>query len=260
MAFPQFARKHDHEEFITPATLREWRRERDMLPERTPQSAILLYQNALYEAAIGLDHASPLGGRGLYEKVFTLDRTGGRVAVVGGFGIGAPVAAIVLEELIAIGVERALSIGTAGALQPDLAPGEVVLCTGAVRDEGVSHHYAPSDREALPDLALTLELERSIAAARLPCRRGTSWTIDTPYRETAAEARHYQAAGVLCVEMEAAALFTVASYRRTPLASAFCISDSLADAEWSPQFDHPDLAHNLLALYGAAVDVLMEPA
>ena len=207
MAFPQFARKHDHEEFITPATLREWRRERGMLPDRAPESAILLYQNGLYEAAIG--------------------------------------------------IERALSIGTAGALQPGLAPGEVVLCTGAVRDEGVSHHYAPSDREAVPDFALTAGLERSISAAQLPWRPGVSWTIDTPYRETAAEARHYQAAGVLCVEMEAAALFTVASYRRIPLASAFCISDSLADAEWSPQFDHPDLAHNLLALYGAAVDALM---
>jgi uridine phosphorylase len=256
VAFPQFAQKHDHEEFITPATLREWRRERGMLPDRAPQSAILLYQNALHEAAIGHGQATPLGGRGIYDKVFTLDRTAGRVAVVGGFGIGAPVAAIVLEELISIGVERVLSIGTAGALQPDLAPGEVVLCTDAVRDEGVSHHYAPSDRAAAADPALTYALERTIASAQLPWRRGTSWTIDTPYRETAAEARHYQSSGVLCVEMEAAALFTVAAYRRTPLASAFCISDSLADAEWNPQFDHPDLARNLRTLYAAAVDVL----
>ena len=186
MAFPRYAEKHEHEEFITPSTLRDWRRERGLLPDRAPESAIMLYQNALYEAAMSLETASPIGGAGIYQKVFTLDRTGGRVAVVGGFGIGAPVAAIVLEELIAIGVERVLSIGTAGALQRDLPPGEVVLC----------------------------------------------------------------------MEMEAAALFTVAAYRGVPLASAFCISDSLADAEWNPQFDHPDLAHSLLTLYGAAVDTL----
>lgn len=256
MPFPRYAEKHDHEEFITPSSLREWRRGRGMLPHRAPESAIILYQNALYEAATGFEAVSPIGGAGIYEKVFTLDRTGGRVAVVGGFGIGAPVAAIVLEELIAIGVEQVLSIGTAGALQPDLPPGDVVLCTSAVRDEGVSHHYARPDHEATPDAPLTARLEQSIAAARLPWRRGCSWTIDTPYRETAAEARHYQAAGVLCVEMEAAALFTVAAYRGVPLASAFCISDSLADAEWNPQFDHADLAHNLLALYGASVDTL----
>ena len=75
---------------------------------------------------------------------------------------------------------------------------------------------------------------------------------------TAEEARHYQSAGVSCVEMEAAALFTVAAHRGVPLASAFCISDSLADAEWNPLFDHPDLAHNLLTLYGAAVDTIAQ--
>jgi uridine phosphorylase len=124
-----------------------------------------------------------------------------------------------------------------------------------VRDEGVSHHYAPPEVAAQPDAALTDALERSVVGAGLPSRRGSSWTIDSPYRDTAAEARHYQAQGVQCVEMEAAALFTVAAYRGAALASAFCISDSLADAEWNPLFDHPALAHNLLTLYGAAVDV-----
>ena len=258
MTFPRFSEKHDHEEFLSPATMRDWRRERGMLPDRVPAAAILLYQDALYEAAVHLEPTSPIGGQALYRRAYTLDRTDGRVAVIGGFGIGAPVAAVVLEELIAIGVERVLSIGTAGGLQPDLSPGDVVLCTSAVRDEGVSHHYARHDVEAVPDTVLTDALEHEIASAQLACRRGCSWTIDTPYRETAAEARHYQEAGVLCVEMEAAALFTVAAYRRVPIASAFCISDSLADAEWNPLFDHPDLAHNLLTLYGAAVATLAQ--
>ncbi len=139
---------------------------------------------------------------------------------------------------------------------PSLAPGDVVVCSSAVRDEGVSHHYAPHDVEAVPDPALTASLYRSIRAANLPCRRGRAWTIDAPYRETVEEARHYQSTGVSCVEMEAAALFTVAAHREVALASAFCISDSLADAEWNPHFDHPDLAQNLLALYGAAVTTL----
>jgi uridine phosphorylase len=60
--------------------------------------------------------------------------------VVGGFGIGAPAAATVLEELIALGVREFISIGTAGCLQPQRALGEAIVCTGAIRDEGVSHH------------------------------------------------------------------------------------------------------------------------
>ena len=53
------------------------------------------------------------------------------------------------------------------------------------------------------------------------------------------EARHYADNGVAVVEMEAAALFTVGQVRSVDVASAFTISDSLADGEWVPQFGHP---------------------
>ena len=80
--------------------------------------------------------------------------------------------------------------------------------------------------------------------ARVPYRAGVSWTIDTPYRETVAEARRYQAEGVLCVEMEAAALFAVAKVRALQVASAFTISDSLADLVWNPlEFHGPPVHH-----------------
>lgn len=225
-----------------------------MLPTHVPDRLILLYQDQLWDAVLALEATTEIGGSGSYGRAVSLDRTEGRVGVVGGFGIGAPAAAAVLEEFIAIGVQEFLSIGTAGGLQPDLAPGDVVVCTSAIRDEGVSHHYTHSDDVAAPDRALTSRLEAAILRAELPARQGASWTIDTPYRETATEARHYQDGGVLCVEMEAAALFTVAEFRGAALASAFCVSDSLADAEWNPNFDHPDLAHNLMLLYGAAVE------
>jgi purine-nucleoside phosphorylase len=256
VGFPRFAGKHAHAELLSPEVMRAWRATRGMLPERVPPSVVLLYQNQLWDAVLRFEMTTPIGGLGFYGQVVTLDRTAGEVGVIGGFGIGAPVAAVILEDLIAIGVRRFLSIGTAGGLQLDLAPGDIVLCTAAVRDEGVSHHYTDFDTPAEADAELTDRLERAINTAALPVRRGTTWTIDTPYRETVAEARHYQASGVQCVEMEAAALFTVARHRGAALGAAFCISDSLADAEWSPLFDHPDLAHNLLALYGAAVDAL----
>jgi uridine phosphorylase len=68
------------------------------------------------------------------------------IALAGGFGIGAPAAATVLEELIALGAREFISIGEAGCLQPRCAFGEAVVCTGAIRDEGVSHHYAPAEK------------------------------------------------------------------------------------------------------------------
>jgi uridine phosphorylase len=61
---------------------------------------------------------------------------------------------------------------------------------------------------------MTAVLGAALRGSGLAFRPGVSCTIDTPYRETVAEARHYQAEGVLCVEMEAAALFAVAEVRR----------------------------------------------
>jgi hypothetical protein len=88
---------------------------------------------------------------------------------------------------------------------------------------------------------------------------GTSWTIDTPYRETVAEAR-LPGRGVLCVGMEAAALFAVGQVRGVRVASAFAISDSLAELIWNPQFECPQVQEGMVAVYDAAVTALHEPA
>jgi purine-nucleoside phosphorylase len=57
--------------------------------------------------------------------------------------------------------------------------------------------------------------------------------------------------------MEAAALFAVAEVRGLRVASAFTISDSLADLVWNPRFHEPEVEAGLIALYGAALDALL---
>ena len=66
-------------------------------------------------------------------------------------GIGAPAVVSVLEHLVVLGVTRFASLGTAGGLQAQHRPGDVVLTSEAVRDEGTSYHYLPDDLPALPD-------------------------------------------------------------------------------------------------------------
>jgi uridine phosphorylase len=157
----------------------------------------------------------------------------------------------VLEELTALGARRFISIGLAGALTRDLNIGDVVICTEAVRDEGVSHHYLPPGRTVTPSHALTSELEHTLGRMGLAFTSGPTWTIDTPYRETVNEVRHYQMQGVLTVEMEAAALFAVAVHRGIDVAAAFVISDLLGDDEWHGQFH--DALDTLGRLYRAAL-------
>jgi hypothetical protein len=76
-----------------------------------------------------------------------------------------------------------------------LASRTAVVCTGAIRDEGVSHHYAPAEKFAWPSETLTRRLTQALTADGTAPHSGLAWTIDAPYRETVAEARSWQAEG-----------------------------------------------------------------
>ena len=177
------------------------------------------------------------------------------MALIGEFGWGAPMAAVVVERLIVMGVQAVVSIGTAGSLQRSLTIGPTVVRDRTLRDEGVSHHYLTPGQFAHADATLTPRLQAELETSSI----GTSWTIDTPFRETVEEARYYQSEGVLCVEMEAAALMAVAQHRQIPFATAFSISDSLGELVWDPQFRAPETAEGLRCFYRAAVAVLDRP-
>lgn len=263
MPFPNFSRKHAEDAFFSPADLFAYRRARGALPDLpTVGGLILTYQPALLAAVTAEPGVVPVlnafGGQTLLVPPAHPD--GLPVIVCGGFGIGAPVAAVILEEWIAFGVNRIVSIGIAGGLQRDLPIGAITLVDRAIRDEGVSHHYLPGDVEARPDSALSLLLGEALGQLGVLPRVGPTWTIDTPYRETVAELRHYQTEGVLTVEMEAAAVCAVAEVRGVALATAFTISDSLADLVWDPQFASDEVQAGLMALYRASVTVLSAPA
>jgi uridine phosphorylase len=223
--------------------------------EKAPEAVILSYQKSLFDFVV--KHHPVRFHTGYFkDHLAYLEETGGRVAIVGRFGIGAPAAAAMLEELIAWGVSSFVSIGTAGGLIKGLNPGAVVLCTGALRDEGVSYHYLPGGGAALPDETLSDALRAAFDSAGVPYRPGITWTTDSLYRETQLELDSVIELGAITVEMESSALFAVARYRETPIAACFTISDSLAELEWKPEFLSKDTNAGLEKLYMAAVDAL----
>jgi uridine phosphorylase len=184
-----------------------------------------------------------------------------RIGVVEGFGFGAPGAAIVIEELATLGVRRFISLGLAGALPADVGFGDVVLCTGAIRDEGVSHHYLPAARYAYPTPSLTDELRQLLVSRGSPFTEGPTWTVDAVYRETVEEALAYRDEGVVTVEMEAAALFTIAHVRGVDVAAIFTVSDHLLAAkEWSAAHDKNVLTDGLARILDVALKVLCPEA
>lgn len=129
-------------------------------------------------------------------------------------GIGGPSASIAIEELIRVGADTFIRVGSAGARQEDIPIGDVVVVTGAYRGEGTSLAYLPIQFPAIADLEVTGAL---LAAAREQGEKGyhgLSYTRDAYYVQDKELNEKLKAAGVMVSENECATVFIVASARR----------------------------------------------
>lgn len=147
-------------------------------------------------------------------------------------GVGAPLAAGMLEEAIALGCRRFVACGGAGVLDRNLAAGHLVVPTAAVRDEGTSYHYLPPQRDAHPAASALHAIEATLQRRRVDYITGKTWTTDAIYRETRPRMARRRAEGCVTVEMEAAALFAVAEFRQVTLGQILYGGDNLDGDEW----------------------------
>lgn len=148
----------------------------------------------------------------------------GQALTICSTGIGSPSAAIAIEELAAVGVETVIRVGTTGALQSGIEIGDMVIATGAAKDEGTTKRYESATIPAVPDHTVLKELIDAAQADPGTVHVGPVVTDDAFYAETEEYITQWEAAGLLAVEMEAAAIFTLA--RRHGLqAGAICTVD-----------------------------------
>ncbi|MGV1100953.1 nucleoside phosphorylase [Thiovibrio sp. JS02] len=170
--------------------------------------------------------------------------------------VGAPMAVLCLEKLIALGARRIISLGWCGALSSQLQVGDLVLPARAVSDEGTSGHY-PVDGSVAPSPLVLASLRGALALRREKFLEGPVWTTDAPYRETREKVARLQREGVVAVEMECAALLQVAAFRRIDLAAVLLVSDLLWKEPWQPAFQGKNLrkrSRQLLAALFASLE------
>lgn len=235
MSFPNFKNKHANEAMFTPGEFLAYQRKFGRYPKyKPPQGVIFCYSRRFLENILASHKTTKV--KGFFGEFYLLKETKNQIGVIAKFGIGAPVVASLLEELIAFGVKKFISVGEAGTLQKNIKIKDFVVCDRSIRDEGTSHHYLKPSKYAYASEKITAKIEKTFKKLDKRYLKGTSWTIDAPYRETVAEAKKYQKEGVLTVEMEAAALFAVAQFRKVELGAIFTISDSLAELKWKPKF------------------------
>ena len=184
----------------------------------------------------------------------------GREFTVCSTGIGSPSAAIAVEELAAVGVETFLRPGTTGALQRGIEIGDMVVATGAAKDEGTTKRYESETVPAVPDHEVLSALVDAAGDDEGTVHVGPIVTDDAFYAETDASVEAWEDAGLLAVEMEAAAIFTLAR-RKGLRAGAICTVDgNLVEGTQKGETDESELPPKARDNVGRMIGIALEAA
>ncbi len=185
----------------------------------------------------------------MISQVFPRSRLRPGVSVAGPM-IGAPYATLVLEALISWGAKEILYFGSCGAISPDVRVGDLIIPTGSVVDEGTSPHYAGPIDLSRPDNGLVDRIREGLRRGGRSFHEGLVWTTDAVYRETRDQVRRHQDRGVLGVEMEISAMFTVGAFRGVRVGGLLVVSDELSGLTWKPGFKDDRYAQSREAAVG----------
>ncbi|MGI5971243.1 MAG: uridine phosphorylase [Oscillospiraceae bacterium] len=164
-------------------------------------------------------------------------------------GIGGPSAAIAIEELAAAGADTFIRVGTCGGINMKVRSGDVVIATGAVRQDGTSREYAPLEYPAVADFGVVSALAAGADALGYTRHLGVVQSKDSFYGQHSpgrmptsdfllSRWEAWKRLGVLASEMEAAALFVVANTLNVRCGAVFHVV-------WNQErkaagFDEPD--------------------
>src|SRR3954451_1312370 len=157
----------------------------------------------------------------------------GRPVSVPATGMGGPSAAIVVEQLVQLGVKRLLRVGTCGGLQPDLQLGDLIVAISAVAADATAQplvggepHTPTSDWELVHGAVhYAKELDQ-------PLRVGPIVSSDLFYNPDGEQYARWSSRGILAVEMEAAVLFTLGALRGVQAGCLLTVSDVVVEGEF----------------------------
>lgn len=152
-------------------------------------------------------------------------------------GVGAPLCTGLLEFVIQLGCKKFIAVGSAGAVQSNLRPYQIVIPVSAVRDEGTSYHYLPPSREVASNPVVVKIIETELKRRNINYIKAKTWTTDAYYRETPAKIELRRNEGCATVEMEAAAFFAVAQFRNVLFGQMLLCGDDISGESWKVHDD-----------------------
>jgi len=166
------------------------------------------------------------------HEVHVVEHLGKRIAVFNP-GVGAPAAATSLEDIIGLGATKIIGCGGAGIVKQGFDVGHIIVPTGAVRDEGTSHHYQPVEVAVVPHPLAVDAIDAELSDAGVPHDKGLTWTTDAIFRETPEKVARRREQGCISVEMEASAMFAVAMFRGVVYGQLLYAGDDVSAQTWN---------------------------
>lgn len=212
-----------HKHFRAPSAftpenlLREARRQKGLPPAAVPDVCILDPDGDIVRHLRAAERARRHPGWACYHTDLDSFRLEDHEYGIVGCAVGAPFAVLIAEQLFASGCRLLLSVTSAGQILPVLAPPYFIVIDRALRDEGTSYHYVPPSEYCAADASLVTLAQDALSASGIPIQVGVTWTTDAPFRETQEAIDAAAKAGILAVEMEAAALYAFAQARGQPV-------------------------------------------
>jgi DeoD family purine-nucleoside phosphorylase len=156
----------------------------------------------------------------------------GRPVSVQATGMGCPSAAIVIEELVQLGVKRLLRIGTCGGLQPDLQLGDLIVAISAVAADSTAQHLVQEPHTPTADWELVHAAVHAAKEMDKRLRVGPIVSSDLFYNPDEGQYQRWSDRGILAVEMEAAVLFTLGALRKVKTGCLLTVSDVVVEGEF----------------------------
>lgn len=257
-AWPIVSNKHygDPSVFRPEALLREARRQRRLPTLAVPAVCVLDPDGDLVRYLKRTGRAKPHEGWACYHtELLTFDLAGFDGVGIIGCAVGASFAVLVAEQLFASGCKLLVSVTSAGRIADRGPTPYFVLIDRALRDEGTSYHYLPPSVFAdAPDPALMTRAQDMLSELTgIVVHRGTTWTTDAPYRETATAIEAARENDVLAVEMEAAALYAFAAATHQSVLCFAHVTNAMAQTEGDFEKGDEDGATAMLAVIRATI-------
>ena len=163
-------------------------------------------------------------------------------------GVGGPSASIALEELCNVGGKTFIRVGTCGGMDINVKGGDIVIATGAVRQDGTSKEYAPIEYPAVPDVTVAASLVFAARDLGFKYHTGVVQCKDAFYGQHNPELLPqsqillqkwdaYMKMGCLASEMESATLFIVSQYRKVRCGTVLLVMANQTRAKYG--YDNP---------------------